>query len=310
VAHSGWGEALFLKDLLPGVPLLNYCEFYYHGTGADVGFAADQTAGLDAICRARARNAHLLLSLESCNRGLSPTRWQRDSHPAPLRDKIEVIFDGIDLARIDAAGPGGFALADGRALTKADTVVTYVARNFEPYRGFPPFMRAVPEILRRCPRAQVVIVGGDGISYGRGPGDGQTWRQRMLEEVGPLDPARVHFPGRLGYDAFLALLGVSTAHVYLTVPFVLSWSCLEAMARGCLVIGSRTPPVEEVIADGENGLLVGFDDPAAIAARVAEAIERRDDFAPLRARARRTIEERYALAHCLPAQLRLLGAMA
>jgi glycosyltransferase involved in cell wall biosynthesis len=310
VAHPGWGEALFLKDILPHTPLLNYCEFYYHGRGHDVGFSPDQPAGLDAICRARARNAHLLLSLESCDRGLSPTHWQRDSHPAALRGKIAVIFDGIDTARVRPAADARFALPDGRVLTAADTVVTYVARNFEPYRGFPSFMRAVPEILRRCPEAHVVIAGGDGVSYGREPPGGGTWREAMQAEVGPLDPARVHMLGRLPYAAYLALLQVSTAHVYLTVPFVLSWSCLEAMAAGCVVVGSRTPPVEEVIQDGDNGLLADFHDPAGIAARVAEAVDGRDALHGLRARARRTIESRYALAHCLPAQMRLLRELA
>ena len=309
IAHPGWGEALFLKDLLPATPLLNYCEFFYHGRGADVGFSADQPAGLDAICRARARNAHLLLSLESCDRGLSPTFWQRDLHPAGLRDRIEVIFDGIDTTRVAPDAGARFALPDGRGLTAADTVVTYVARNLEPYRGFPSFMRALPEILRRCPDAQVVVAGGDGVSYGRGPGRGQTWRQHMLDEVGPLDPGRVHLLGRLPYADYLDLLRVSTAHVYLTVPFVLSWSCLEALACGCVVVGSDTPPVREVIRDGENGLLVDFHNPAAIAARVAEAVARRGALAPLRAAARRGVEERYALARCLPAQLRLLDSM-
>ena len=309
VAHSGWGEALFLKDVLPNTPLLDYCEFYYHGQGADVGFSADQPAGLDAACRARARNAHLLLSLDSCDRGLSPTRWQRDSHPAAYRDKIRVIFDGIDTARVGPDPAAVFTLPAGRTLTTADIVVTYVARNLEPYRGFPSFMRAVPAILRDSPAAHIVIVGGDGVSYGRGPPGGGGWRQHMLDEIGPIDASRVHLIGRLPYAAYLSLLQISTAHVYLTVPFVLSWSCLEALACGCVVVGSRTPPVEEVIADGENGFLVDFHDPAAIAAGVTIAVVRRRELAAMRAEARATIERHYALAYCLPAQLALLHEM-
>jgi glycosyltransferase involved in cell wall biosynthesis len=309
IAHPGWGEALFLKDVFPHAPLLNYCEFYYHGTGADVGFDPETPAGMDAICRARARNAHLLLSLESCDRGLSPTYWQRDRHPAPLRPKIDVIFDGIDTSVVTPDPIATFTLPGGTVLTPNDEVVTYIARNLEPYRGFPSFMRAVPKILAQRPAARIVIVGGDEVSYGRGAPEGQTWRQRMLDEIGPLDPSRVTLLPRIPYAQYLALLRVSTAHVYLTVPFVLSWSCMEAMAAGCLVIGSRTAPVEEVIEDGRTGLLVDFLDPSAIAARVAEALHHRAALAPLRARARRLVEQKYALSICLPAQLRLLQSM-
>lgn len=309
VAHPGWGEALFLKDVFPHTPLLNYCEFYYHGVGSDVGFDAETSGGLDAVCRARARNAHLLLSLEACDRGLSPTQWQRDRHPAAFRSKIDVIFDGIDTAVVTPDDGASFALPDGTVLTRGDEVVTYVARNLEPYRGFPSFMRAVPGILARRPGARVVIVGGDGVSYGRGAPEGKTWREVMLEEVGPLDPARVHFLPPVSYARYLALLRISSAHVYLTVPFVLSWSCMEAMAAGCVVVGSGTPPVREVIEDGRNGVLVDFHDPEAIARRVAEVLAAGEGLRGMRERARRVVEEKYALSVCLPAQLRLLRSL-
>ena len=309
IAHPGWGEALFLKDVFPHTPLLNYCEFYYHGTGSDVGFDADTSGGLDAVCRARARNAHLLLSLEACDRGLSPTQWQRDRHPAALRSKIDVVFDGIDTSLVTPDEGAAFALPDGSVLTRADEVVTYVARNLEPYRGFPAFMRAVPGILARRPGARVVIVGGDGVSYGRSAPDGKTWREMMLDEVGPLDPARVHILPPVSYARYLSLLRVSSAHVYLTVPFVLSWSCMEAMAAGCVVVGSATPPVQEVIEEGRNGFLVDFHDPEAIAGRVSDALVRREDLRVMGARARRVVEQKYSLAVCLPAQLRLLQSM-
>jgi len=309
IAHPGWGEALFLKDVFPHTPLLNYCEFYYHGRGADVGFDPSMASGFDAICRARARNAHLLLSLESCDHGISPTFWQRESHPAALRQKISVIFDGIDTDIVSPDSTATFPLPDGSVLTANDTVVTYIARNLEPYRGFPSFMRAVPRIVAAHPNAHVVVVGGDQVSYGRNAPDGKTWRQAMLDEVGPLDPARVHMFGQIPYRAYLSLLRISTAHVYLTVPFVLSWSCMEALASGCLVVGSDTAPVREVIEDGRNGLLVDMLDPVRIADRVGEALERRAELTALRARARQTVLARYALSHCLPAQLRLLRSL-
>ncbi len=309
VAHPGWGEALFIKDVFPKAPLLNYCEYYYRAFGGDVGFDPSEPPDIDAICRTRARNAHLLLSLEACDAGLSPTVWQRDRHPERLRDKIAVIFDGIDCAAVRPQADAEFALPDGRVLTRADEVVTYVARNLEPYRGFPSFIRALPELLKRRPNAQVVIVGGDGVSYGRSAPDGKTWREHILAEVS-LDMDRVHIVGKLPYSRYLKLLQVSSLHIYLTVPFVLSWSCLEALSAGCLVLGSATPPVQEVIQDGVNGLLCDFFSPTDIAEQAASALGLGAALDPLRRIARETILERYALARCLPQQVSLIEGLA
>jgi glycosyltransferase involved in cell wall biosynthesis len=309
VGHPGWGECLFLKDVFPNTPLLNFCEFYYHGRGADVGFNPEEPAGIDDICRARARNAHLLLSLESCDAGLSPTHWQKTRHPERLQDKISVIFDGIDTDYIRPDPTATFELPDGRVLSRADEVVTYVARNLEPYRGFPSFIRSLPKLLADRPNAQVLIVGGDEVSYGRMPAGGKTWRETMLAEV-PLDAGRVHFLGKLPYARYRSVLQISSAHVYLTYPFVLSWSCMEAMAAGCLVIGSQTPPVEEVIEDGVNGLLTDFHSPDRIAESTAQALAAGASLDPLRRRARETVMERYALNRCLPAQLALIRNIA
>jgi glycosyltransferase involved in cell wall biosynthesis len=204
-----------------------------------------------------------------------------------------------------------FALPDGRTLAAGDPVVTYVARNLEPYRGFHVFMRALPEILARRRDAQVVIVGGDAVSYGKPPPGGGTWRARMLAELGDrIDPSRVHFTGKLPYERYVQLLQVSAAHVYLTYPFVLSWSMLEAMAAGCLLVGSATGPVTEVVADGRNGLLVDFFDRGGIADAVTWALDHPAEAAALRAAARATAVERYALDRCLAAQLSFLEALA
>lgn len=309
VAHPGWGESLFIKDIYPSTPLLNFCEFYYHGRGSDVGFDPEEPAGIDDICRARARNAHLLLSLESCDAGLSPTKWQKSRHPVQFHDKISVIFDGINTAFVRPDPAATFDLPNGGTLSRADEVVTYVARNLEPYRGFPSFMRALPQILEARPNAQVLIVGGDEVSYGRAPAQGKTWREKMLEEV-PVDLDRVHFLGKLPYAEYISVLQISSAHVYLTRPFVLSWSCVEAMAAGCLIIGSATPPVQEVIEDGVNGILTDFHSPDAIARQTIGSLAAGPALNQLRNRARETVEERYALSKCLPQQLALIRRVA
>lgn len=307
IAHPGWGESLFIRDFWPDTKIISYAEFYYHGQDSDLDFNPDDPPDLDLIFRARARNAHLALSLEAADIAVSPTMWQRALHPAALRSKIEVIFDGIDTASIRPDAAARFVLDDGRILTPDDEVISFVARNLEPYRGFDVFMRALPRILTARPRAQVVILGGDDVSYGRKPFGASSWRAKMLKDV---DLARfedrVHFLGRIPYPRYLNLLQRSSAHIYLTYPFVLSWSCLEAMASGCLVIASDTPPVAEVIENGVNGLLFPFYDTDALAERTIAALANAADYLPLRAAARENVIERYDLQSCLMRQCALI----
>jgi glycosyltransferase involved in cell wall biosynthesis len=309
IGHPGWGEMLFVRDVFPHASVISYAEFYYRAGGADVGFNPGETVSLDTACRIRARNAHLLLSLDLADIGLAPTQWQRSLHPPAYQQRIATIFDGIDTALVCPDPAAVFTLPDGRTLSRADEVVTYVARNFEPYRGYPSFIRSVPDILRARPDARIVIVGGDDISYGKVPEDGRTWRETMNSEV-PLDTPqyaeRVFFCSRLPYRDYLKLLQISSAHIYLTIPFVLSWSCLEAMAAGCAMIASDTAPVREVITDGGNGRLVDFHDPAAIAAAVSAMLGNRAEAARLGAAARATVQERYDLHDCLARQLALV----
>lgn len=313
LAHIGWGDALFLKDVFPDARMLLYGEFYYSALGADVGFdpPGEPVTVQDAM-RVRAMNAPMLSAMAAADWAVSPTRWQRDRFPAWFRARTSLLHDGVDTALCAPDPSAAFALPDGTVLRPGDEVVSYVARGLEPYRGFPTFMRALPAILAARPAARAVVVGGDETRYGREPPGGGTWREAMLREVGGgLDPARVHFTGRVPHPALRALFRVAAVHVYLTVPFVLSWSVLEAMAIGALVVGSATPPVEEVIADGKNGLLVGFHDPDALARRVVEALADPARFDPLRRAARRTVAERYDLARvCLPRQLGLVDALA
>ena len=309
VAHPGWGEALFLKDVYPDAPLLNYCEFYYRAFGADADFDPETPITPEEAFQIRSRNANNLLNLEACDWGLTPTVWQWQQQPEAYRPKISVIHEGVDTqaARPDPAAV--FRLPSGEEIRPGDEIVTYVARNLEPYRGFPSFMRAAEIVARRRPGCRFLVVGGDRVSYGRKPTDGRTYRETMLDEA-KIDPARLHFLGVIPYAQYLRLLQISAVHVYLTVPFVLSWSLLEAMAAGCLVVGSDTPPVREVIEDGHNGLLVDFFSPEAIAARIEEGLARGERLRPLRRRARTTVLERYALRLCLPRQCDLIENLA
>jgi glycosyltransferase involved in cell wall biosynthesis len=301
-AHIGWGEAVFLKDVFPEARLLLYCEYFYQPRGGDFGFDPHIRPAPGALQRLRAMNAPLLMAMSVCDGGVTATEWQRSRFPEFFRDRISVIHEGIDTERVRPDPQARFAVpGTDVVLTRRDQVVTYTARNLEPYRGFHIFMRAVPEILARCPEARVVIVGNDEVSYSPRLPQGQTYKLRALQEVGSrLDPKRVFFLPGLPYEQYLSLLQVSSAHVYLTYPFVLSWSMLEAMAAGGVVIGSNTAPVAEVIRDGENGLLADFFDPKAIAGRVGDVLAEPRRYEALRTRARADVIARYDLrTRCL-----------
>jgi len=312
LGHNGWGEIWYLKDIFPKAPLIGYFEFFYRLHGADVGFDPADPITPDSAPRLRTKNLGNLLALDTADLGQCPTEWQKSVYPKRYHSILNVIHEGIDTTAVKPDPAARLILADAKVeLSAGDEIVTYVARNLEPYRGFPSFMRSLPRILSARPNARVVIVGGDEVSYGARLPEGQTFRQLMLNELGDaLDLSRVHFLGKIPYQAFVKVLQVSRVHVYLTYPFVLSWSMLEAMSAGCLIVGSKTQPVEEVLHQGGNGLFVDFFSPQDIAERVIEALEDRRAFGSLRTNARQTIIERYDLRTiCLPAHLRLLRSL-
>ena len=312
VAHPGWGESLFCKDVWPGARLLMFAEFFYSAQGADYNFDPEfARESVAARARLRIKNSVHLHALQAADAGYTPTQWQLSQLPQEYQHKIQVIFDGIDT---DTVAPQPDAVVQlqraGVTLRAGDEVITFVNRNLEPYRGFHIFMRALPRILRERPGARCLIVGRDDVSYGTKPAAGGNWRQVMLAEVGgqlPMD--RVHFLGGLPYQDYLRVLQVSACHVYLTYPFVLSWSCLESMAAGCVVVGSRTGPVQEVIDDGVDGLLVDFFDTEALADRVVEVLQHPERHRELVKNARKRVAAQYDLrTRCLPQQIALLLA--
>ena len=312
-AHPAWGEALFLKDIYPTARLLLYLEFFYRGSGSDMGFDPEFPTSFDDRCRVRVRNSAQLISLEAADAGISPTQWQRDQYPREVRERTRVIHDGVQTDLVCPATVAEFVLPDGRGtLHSGDEVVTYVARNLEPYRGFHTFMRALPALLAARPRAQVLIVGGDEVSYGRRLPSGETYREAYLREVGAaLDTRRVHFLGKVPYRRFLEVLRLSSVHVYLTYPFVLSWSLLEALSCGCLVLASDTAPVREVVQAGRNGLLCDFFSPAALAEQAAALLAEPEQTQALRRQARADMQQGFDLERqTLPRLLALVQELA
>jgi glycosyltransferase involved in cell wall biosynthesis len=308
LAHPGWGESLFLKQVWPLSKLIIYCEFHYAAEGTDVGFDPEfppKDAG-DA-CRVRMKNVNNFLHFDIADAGVSPTEWQRSTFPEPFRSKIRVIHDGIDTAQIKP-NPDVWLQLGPHKLTREDEVITFVNRNMEPYRGYHTFMRALPEILEKRPKARVLIVGGDGVSYGAKPPEGTTWKKIFLDEVkDKIDLSRVHFLGHIDYKHFIPLLQLSTVHVYLTYPFVLSWSLLEAMACGCAIVASDTAPLREAIIDGETGLLVDFFNPKNVAAGVLKLLDKPDLRKSMGRNSRLFAKDHYDLQSvCLPRMLDLI----
>lgn len=302
VSHSGWGESLPLREAIPGARIVNYCEYYYRAEGQDVNFDPEfPFMDVEARVALQLKNASALLSLVEGDEGLSPTLWQRSTFPHELHSKIAVRHEGIDTDVYRPDQKASLTVPGGRTLTRDDEVVTFVARNLEPLRGYHIFMRAVPLIQKMRPNAQIVIVGNDGVSYGSAPPYGKTWKSVFLGEVaGKIDAGRLHFTGTLPASEYLKALQVSRVHVYLTYPFVVSWSLIEALSTGCVVVASKTGPVEEII-DGTNGLLVPFFDVDGIAHRVVDVLAAPHRYQAVRERARETAINDFGLEKCLAA---------
>lgn len=316
IMHPGWGDGMFIKDIYNGVPCLSFLEFYYNAYGGDVNFmrpdyikTAPVQKSIDDDARVRIKNACNLFNLEICDWGVSPTHWQNIQNPEIFRPKISVIHDGIDTDFVVPPTGDETVTVGNKVLTAKDEVITYIARNFEPYRGFPTAMRAFKEIQRRRPNAHILCIGADGVSYGASPPQGQTFRRMMLEETQP-DMNRLHFLGYLKHQDMLNVLKISSAHFYLTVPFVLSWSMMESMATECVILGSNTPPVMEVLEHERNGIVVDFYDHMNIADWVDKIFAHPTRMKHLGKAARQTILDLYSLKKLLPLHLKLIHDVA
>ena len=313
--HPGWGELLFLRHIWPETPILMYQEFFYQARGFDYDFDAELQGSLSwqKCARADMKNANTLLNLEAATWNITPTSFQRSSFPTHFQNEISIIHDGIDPAAATKSQnlQAELTLKDGHTLKHGEQIVTFVNRTIEPYRGCHSMIRAIPALQKQNPDAHIVIVGAEtGVSYGAQCPNGE-WKDFFLKEIeGKYDPRKVHFTGMVDYQMFLSLLRISQAHIYLTYPFVLSWSLLEAMSAGCAVVGSATAPVMEVIKNECNGLLVNFFDHQAIADQVSLLLKDRKLAGSLGAQARQDAIEKYSLKLCLPKQLELIDKVA
>ncbi len=309
LAHPGWGDSMMLKEVWPTARMGIYCEYFTDRiTAENSGGAEFMPSVEDLNCLQRIETANWLLHFEVADAGISPTHFQAGLFPAHFRDRIRVIFDGIDTTDTLPSPDAQITLNESLTYTRADEVITYVSRNFEPSRGYHTFMRSLPDILRRRPNARILIVGGAGGGYGFTLSDGDEWRKLFLREIIDLVPAedwsRVHFLGAVPHAQLTTILQLSRVHIYLSAPIMLSWSMMEAMAAGCTIVGSRTAPVMEMISHDENGRLVEFDDPQGLSDEVCDLLDDPDARARLGAAARAHVVEHYDLhTRCLPAQM-------
>lgn len=311
VVNTGWGENLFLKDVWPKAKHVAYFEYYYHAKGQDLDFDPEfPVSNEEVIWRLRLKNSMQLGALDAADLAVAPTRYQRDTFPTYLHDKVAIIHDGIDTKRLMPVPGVNIQLGkDGPRLNRQKPVVTYVTRNIEPMRGAHIVFKSLPYLLDIHPDLQVVVIGGKGNSYsGQAPG-GKSWYDHFVSKIDrPVDWSRVHLVGNLPYDQFVKVLQVSSAHIYMTYPFVLSWSSIESMALECRIVASDTAPVREIVTDGVNGRLFPFFDHMALAERVRETLEEKEKSAAMAKEARRIAVERYDYETvCLPQWREFLG---
>ncbi|HEX3366953.1 glycosyltransferase [Phenylobacterium sp.] len=307
VGHPGWGEMVFLDEVWPNARQVMFSEFFYRAHGLDVDFDTEfHTTTEDVLLTAHAKSAVMALSLASATAIVSPTPFQASALPAVFRPLVRIIHEGVDIEAIRPGPPEPLVLPDGRTILPGTPVITYANNHMEPMRGLHIFARALPRLMDQVPEAQVLVFGQDSAHpYGGLPEGGGTWRELIFRDL-QVDPSRLHFMGKTPHETLLAALRLSTAHVYYTYPFVLSWSLVEALASGCYVIGSDTAPLRDAIEDGVNGRLLSFFDPQALSAALIEACRNPEGFNDLRAAARATAVAKFSKRDGTEAWLGLL----
>lgn len=310
IGHPGWGETLYLKEIWPNASLILHAEFFYNSRGGDLGFDPEfGELSLGERCAAVSKNATLALAYAQADQLISPTLFQANTLPPAFRSRLAIVHEGVNLQEVHPT-PDAVVNIGTRFFSREKPIITFASRVLEPLRGCHTFLRSLPKILDEIPDVEIIIAGEEvGTGYGPSPPGDMTWKQKFWAEIEKdVDPSRVHFVGWLSHEKLHALMSISAAHVYLTYPFVLSWSLLEAMACEALVIASDTAPVRDVIVPGDNGILVNFSAQEEVADAAISAIRRPDQFLPIRHAARETIRKRFDRQDvCLPQWLEIIS---
>ena len=295
VGHTAWGGLLFMRDMFPQAKIIGYCELYSRPE-FDQATPSGERISNDRKAYLRCRNLHGLMQMESMDVGVTPTRYQLDSFPPLLQQKLRVVHEGVDTRLCAPDGLASFPVKEKNlVLTANDQVITYVSRGFEPARGFFEYMQSLEILCQKLPDAHFLLVGGENVFYSAKPGE-KSYREQAIEKY-DIDLDRVHFTGRLVHEGFRKVIQISSAHVYLTRPLFLSWSAVEAMSMGAPIIASDHALVREFMQHEENALLVETNDPDAIAAAVVRLVEDRELSRRLGNTARNSIVDKYDIAH-------------
>ncbi|HOP19152.1 MAG TPA: glycosyltransferase [Parvularculaceae bacterium] len=308
MAHSGWGPGLYAKELWPKAKYVGYFEWYYLIDAPDTAYVAPGQRELDELLRGRSRNAAILTDLAHCDAGICPTQFQKDQFPECFHGKLNVMHDGIDTDYFAPVEDAKLQLPD-LDLSDAEEIITYVARGMEPYRGFPEFMAALEIVLKERPQAHAVIVGQDRVAYGKKLPEGDSFRKRALNEH-KFDLDRLHFTGLLPRGQYRDVLLASSVHVYVTIPFVLSWSMLEAMSAGCAIIGSNVAPMQEIAEKAPDALrLVDMKDRRALANAIIATLDDKAAAKRMREAARDLMVSEYSIRKLYPAKMEWLKSL-
>ena len=295
-SHTGWGTGAFLHDIFPDAKFVKYCEWFHNNTSESGEFLAPDRP-FESRIMTSLMNIPVLSDLARADLLIAPTEWQKSQFPSHMRGAIEIAPDGVNTTLLKPDPHATFELADGRRFSAGDRVITYVARGADPFRGFRQFIDALAIVQERDPGVEAIIVGDKTVYYGAGNGTDSHFNEVMASAR--IDMARTHFTGTLPYEQYCKVLQVSAAHVYLTVPFILSWSALEALSAGCAFVGSATSPVQEFVTHGENGLLADFFDVEALAANIAHAVAGGSDIDAMRMKARKTMLEKWSAENAI-----------
>ena len=271
--HPAWGESIFLRTLWPSAKLLMYCEYFTGEHNEDLFYGNNDSHVLDekSLLKIVIKKSNLLLNLVNFDVGISPTLFQKKTFPKEYQGKIETIHDGVDTSYFSPSDQVEIRInRDNRTYTfdKDSEVLTFVNRNMEPYRGINSMIRAIPSLLQLRPNLSIFLIGESAKGYGPAPDRGKygtkNWKEIILEEIDPqmrpVDWERVFFLGTVPKNFYRSCLQLSSCHVYLTYPYILSWSLLEAMSVGCSIVASDNTAVREFIADDINGTIVDFFD--------------------------------------------------
>lgn len=307
-AHSGWGSGTFCKAVWPDCKYVSYVEWFYRWPAVDMPKHSAQADDEDRRAHALARNAPILLDLAEADLVYCPTQFQASQFPEKFRYNMIVQHDGVDTDKL-RPNPSLSVDIENGPLPKDAELLTYATRGMEPHRGFPEFMRAVSELQKQRPKLHTIIGGEDRVAYGQKLPEGESWKKRMLAEL-DLDLSRIHFVGHLPHAEYVKLLQATDVHVYLTVPFVLSWSLVEAMSVACPLVASRNKAVSEVLADGESALLVRNEQVSEIVSAVQKILENKGLAAELGKTAREVATTSYSSKWIWPARREVLHRLA